>query len=466
MVDSKGRIVGLDINGRWSESIGIWLIAAGKDDEGEADKKLKGLKAPTGGQLRLIADEFSDLCVFTAMVGNMSSTPGFKGIGMANPGSKLTPFGKFVIPKDGWNSITVGVEQWITNYGVCLSFDAHTSPRLTVEGGDSKYFWMPSREYIAQAKTAFGEDSMEYWAQIRGMFCPTGMERTVWSELELINAMPKVLESEWDSQPSAFAAAIDPAFVTGGDRTPLMWGECGTVNGKKTLNILGYRIIQEAAGSVLSETGEEVPISVSESVINQFREHCELYRIPPRRAGFDATGGGVVFGQWLHTKWSHAVHGIRFGEKPVERRPDAKNDEKIYKNRVTQLWVQPKALVREGQIRGIPEDVVEELCQRKWHATKHTGTSSCVEEKADMKKRLGKSPDLADTFVILVEVCILNGLLDVIEIRKDDRRINQLFNQAINGASYGIQGGTKSLIAIPRVKRLSFGGRSSKTRKT
>jgi hypothetical protein len=92
MVDSKGRIVGLDINGRWSESIGIWLIAAGKDDEGEADKKLKGLKAPTGGQLRLIADEFSDLgmCVFTAMVGNMSSTPGFKGIGMANPGSKLS----------------------------------------------------------------------------------------------------------------------------------------------------------------------------------------------------------------------------------------------------------------------------------------------------------------------------------------------------------------------------------------
>lgn len=484
MVDSKGRIVGLDINGRWSESVGIWLIAAGKDDEGEADKKLKGLKAPSGGQLRLIADEFSDLgmCVFTAMVGNMSSTPGFKGIGMANPGSKLTPFGKFVTPKDGWNSLSVGMEQWVTNFGVCLSFDAHTSPRMMTpehevcvspEGtpeSEKEYFhrlynWMPSKKYMAQAKTAFGEDSMEYWAQIRGMFCPTGMERTVWSELELLNAMPKVQSHEWDSPPTAFCAALDPAFVTGGDRSPLMWGECGTIKGKKVMNVLGYKILQEAAGSVLTEAGEEVPITVSESVINQFREHCALYSIPPRRAGFDATGGGVVFGQWLHTKWSHAVHGIRFGEKPVERRPDAKNDESIYKNRVTQLWVQPKALVREGQIRGIPEDVVEELCQRKWHATRHSSACACVEEKADMKKRLGKSPDLADTFVILVEVAILNGLLDVIEIRKDDRRINQMFNQSLNGPSYGMKTGPKSLIAMPTVRRLSFGGRSSKARK-
>jgi hypothetical protein len=467
MVDSKGRIVGLDINGRWSESVGIWLIAAGKDDEGEADKKLKGLKAPSGGQLRLIADEFSDLgmCVYTAMVGNMSSTPGFKGVGMANPGSKLTPFGKFTAPKDGWNSISVGMEQWETNFGICLSFDAHTSPRLLDPDGDRKFFWMPSREYIAQAKKAFGEDSMEYWAQIRGMFCPTGMERTVWSEIELLNAMPKVAATEWDSPPVAMCAALDPAFVTEGDRSPIMWAEFGTIKGQKTMNFLGYKIVQEAAGTSLSELGEEVPITVSESVINQFREHCEFYQIPPKRAGFDATGGGVVFGQWLHTKWSHAVHGIRFGEKPVERRPDASNSEAIYKNRVTQLWVQPKALVRHGQIRGVPEDVIEELCQRKWHATRHTSAASCVEEKRDMKKRLGKSPDLADTFCILVEVAILNGLLDVIEIRKDDRRINKMFNEVLNGPSYGMQKKSHSLIAMPQVKRLSFGGRSSKSRR-
>lgn len=467
MVESKGRIVGLDINGKWSEGVGIWLIAAGKDDEGEADKKLKGLKAPTGGCLRLVADEFSDLgmCVFTAMVGNMSSTPNFKGIGMANPGSKLTPFARFVTPKKGWNSLSVGMTDWETEFGICLSFDAHSSPRAlapeherVLPNGDyvhDLYDWMPSPQYIAQAKLAFGEDSVEYWAQIRGMFCPTGMERTVWSELELLNAKERVKPEEWDRPPEKFVAALDPAFVTDGDRSPIVWGECGLIKGKKVMNVAGFKIIAEASGIVLSDDGEENQITVSENVINQFREHCRFHSVPPKHAGFDGTGGGVSFGQWLHTKWSHAVHAIRFNEKPVDRRPDSQNEFTIYRNRVTQLWVQPKALVREGQIRGIPMEIIEELCMRKW-APNHTATTSCVESKRDMKKRIGKSPDLADTFCILVEVAILNGLLDVQEIRKGDRKMHQQWKKLVNGEMGLGQPGRKSLIAMPSAKRLKF----------
>lgn len=457
MVASKGRIVGMDINGNWSESTGLWLIAAGKDDEGEADKKLKGLKAPTGGCLRLIADEFSDLgmCVYTAMVGNLSSTPNFKGIGMANPGSKLTPFARFVTPLDGWNSLSVGMQEWKTVFGICLSFDAHCSPRITEPDGDRLYHWMPSQEYINQAKIAFGEDSVEYWAQIRGMFCPTGMERTVWSEIELLSAMQRVEPSEWDFPPEKRAAALDPAFVTGGDRSPICWAEFGTIKGRKVMNFLGFKIVAEAAGETTNDAGETIPITVSESVINQFREHCEFYQIGPKHAAFDGTGGGVTFGQWLHTKWSHAVHAIRFGEKPVDRRPDSQNEFTIYKNRVTQLWVQPKALVREGQIRGVPMEIIEELCARKWHQSRHSATSACVEEKADMKKRTGKSPDLGDTFCILVEVAILNNLLDVIEIKKDDRRQHKQWKDIVQGQMGVSPAFRKNIIAMPRTKRLT-----------
>lgn len=458
MVQSKGRIVGIDANGNFSESTGIWLIAAGKDDEGEADKKLKGLKAPTDGQLGLVADEFSDLgmCVFTAMVGNMSSTPGFKGIGMANPGSKLTPFGRFVEPQAGWNSLSVGMEQWKTKFGICLSFDAHSSPRLVEENGDNRFPWMPSREAIAQMAMAFGEDSMEYWAQVRGMFCPTGMERTVWSELELLGAMEPVSNNEWDLPPTRMCAALDPAFVTSGDRSPIMWAEFGSVKGIKTMNFLGMKIVAEASGTVTNELGEEAQIAVSENTINQFRELCEFHQIPPRCAGFDATGGGVVFGQWLHTKWSHAVHGIRFGEKPVDRRADSTNESTIYKNRVTQLWVQPKALVRAGQIRGIPLDVVSELCQRKWHPKNHTGSVTCVEEKPDMKKRTGRSPDLADTFCILVEVAILNGFLDPIEIKRDDKKMHKAWKDRVENMFANSEIPRKGLVVTPSVRRMKF----------
>jgi hypothetical protein len=466
MVQSEGHIKGLDATGRFSDGLGILLIAAGKDDQEAADKKLKGAKAPTtqdplkGGRLRLIADEFSDLgmCVYTALVGNLSGNEDFKAIGMSNPGSKLTPFGKFVTPKAGWNSLSVGMTEWETELGVCLSFDSYTSPRLTEPDGDLKYTWMQSQEDIDRMKHHLGEDSVEFWAQVRGMFCPTGMERTVWSELELLNAQSKARAEEWDAPPNKFVAALDPAFVTEGDRSPIMWGECGTIKQKKVLNILGYKIVQEAAGSVLSDDGEENPITVSENVINQFRDHCRFHGIPPKHAGFDGTGGGVSFGQWLHTKWNHAVHAIRFNEKPVDRRPDSQNEFTIYRNRVTQLWVQPKALVREGQIRGIPLEVIEELCLRKW-APNHTATTSCVESKRDMKKRIGRSPDLADTFVILVEVAILNGLLDVQEIRKDDRKMHQQWKKLVTGTMGLNPQGRKSLVAMPSAKRLKFSRR-------
>lgn len=458
MVQSQGRVLGIDVNGKYSESVGIWLIAAGKDDEVAADKKLKGLKAPSGGKLRLIADEFSDLgmCVYTAMMGNLSSNRDFKGIGMANPGSKLTPFGKFVTPKAGWNSLSVGMEEWETVFGTCHSFDATCSPRilhpeLVDAKGEHLYHWMPTQEFIDQSKIAHGEDSLEYWAQIRGMFCPTGMERTVWSELELLGSVSRVEEGEWDHTPTRVQlAALDPAFVTDGDRSPIIWAEAGKVKGKKVMNILGFRIVAEG-----EKAEGDVPVAVSKNVIDKFREHALFHGIFPRHCGFDSTGGGVVFGQWLHTEWSQAVIGVNFAAKPKERRADSQNEEDIYKNRVTQLWVQPKALVRQGQIRGIPMEVIEELCQRKWHKTSHTGSTSCVEPKPEMKKRTGHSPDLADTFCILVEVAILNGLLDVVEIKLNDQRENKAWKaRVMDSMGAGRFQPRKSLISMPTVKRL------------
>lgn len=464
MIDSRNMLVGMDITGKWSEGVGLCLVAADKDNEKEAAKKLKGLKAPAegNGHLIAVADEATDLgdSVRVAMVGNLNTNPNFKGIFMGNPGSKLNPFGRVCEPSlpGGWNALHLGMEEWPTTLGVVLSFDAHTSPRLTEPDGDSLYTWMPSRQAIDQMAREFGEDSVEYWAQVRGMFCPTGLERTVWSELELLNARDPVKPEDWDAPPREFVAALDPAFVTDGDRSPIVWGECGKVKGRKTLNILGFRIIAEAAGLSTDDHGNEVPLSVSENVINEFREHCRYHQVPPRNAGFDATGGGVSFGQWLHTKWSHQVQAIRFNEKPVERRADSQNEHTVYRNRVTQLWVQPKALVRQGQIRGIPDEITEELCLRKW-AANTTIASTCVESKRDMKKRTGKSPDLGDTFCILVEVCIANGLLDVEEIRQDDRRQHRQWQQLVRKSmGYGA-GERKSLVATPSVKRLKFSRR-------
>jgi hypothetical protein len=103
---------------------------------------------------------------------------------------------------------------------------------------------------------------------------------------------------------------------------------------------------------------------------------------------------------------------INFGGKPSGRvinLDGESNDE--YANRVSELWVQPKKFIRSGQITGLPSNVIEELVAREYDE-QQSGHKLKVEKKAKMKARTGKSPDLADAFVILVEVAILNGLLD------------------------------------------------------
>ena len=49
-----------------------------------------------------------------------------------------------------------------------------------------------------------------------------------------------------------------------------------------------------------------------------------------------------------------------------------------------------------------------------------------------------------------------NGLLDVVEIRKDDRKMNQQWKKLVNGQLAPGQQARKSLIAMPSAKRLIF----------
>jgi hypothetical protein len=55
---------------------------------------------------------------------------------------------------------------------------------------------------------------------------------------------------------------------------------------------------------------------------------------------------------------------------------------------------------------------VKELVEREYAANLKDQKKIRVESKQEMKKRIQKSPDEADSFVILVEVAILSGLLE------------------------------------------------------
>ena len=83
-----------------------------------------------------------------------------------------------------------------------------------------------------------------------------------------------------------------------------------------------------------------------------------------------------------------------------------------YANKVTEMWFDARDLVRTGLFRGIDvnSQFVKQLCQRRYTSVRKNYYQ--IERKRDMKKRIGRSPDLADAFIYLCSMLIRSGLFD------------------------------------------------------
>ena len=87
-------------------------------------------------------------------------------------------------------------------------------------------------------------------------------------------------------------------------------------------------------------------------------------------------------------------------DKTTEMRRLKRCDEH-YSKFVTELWYSLRYAIEADQIRGLPEDVMNELCMRNWSRVANDKIEA--ESKEDMKERTRKSPDLGDWAAIILE---------------------------------------------------------------
>ena len=397
LVDSVGMIR-LDDGGdtKYGDRCGISLVAAERKKEREAVGKLVGIKQK---RVIFIADELPELgeSILEAAYTNLSNNPHFQLIGIGNPASYYDPFGQFSTPRNGWSSVTVNDEEWQTERGWCLHFDAHKSPNVLA--GHVIYPWMITPENLRESADKLGENSPGYWRMYRGFWCPTGADDAIYSESDIIrNGADQAVE--W-LEPPTKVAALDPSFSANGDRSILYFGYCGiSKEGKK---VVCFDHFEELVEDV---TNKQEPRAFQ--IARQFRDKCEAWGVLPRHAAYDASGGGAPFGDVVDATWSRDVMRVQFGGKASDRHvslTDPTPGHERYANRVSELWWAGKELIRNKQLFGVSRDLVREMTERLYTTEKGLGMRIRVETKQDMKSRIGKSPDLSDAAFILVELC-------------------------------------------------------------
>ena len=398
LVDSMHMIRTNDGSGVFNDKEGISCIAGEKKDEKDAIGKMIGAK---NKRVFLIADELPELteAILTAAMSNLALNPYFQLIALGNFKSMYDAFGVFVKPKDGYGSITVEDDEWETDTGICLHFDGMKSPNI-MEGIDRWQIY--NSKNLATHRKNYGPDSAEFWRMCRSFPTPVGLDNALYSRADLnagqVDAKIPSDGLSWLG-PRIRLSSLDPSYTNGGDRTVQWFGWWGVLmNGVWCLCFDGYKLLRD-------EVGVKKPRDYQ--IVRQFRDNCIKEGVQPSNAAFDGTAA-TSFGAIISEEWSPLVLKVEFGgaasDRPVSAN-DARTAKDLYDRRVSELWGVGREFVRAGQIKGVPSELSRELEARHYETSKRGGSViTVVETKADMKKRLGFSPDLADAAFVMLEL--------------------------------------------------------------
>jgi hypothetical protein len=350
-------------------------------------------------RMRLVADEASLMSAnFLNAFANLDKNVDFRALVLGNPNDVMDPLGKAAEPKDGWGSHMEPEKTsvWDTRFmkGRAVNLIGTDSPNFDdPEGSPVRYPYLISREKIANTLSFFSKDSSEYYSQCIGSMKIGQMLKRVLTRDLCKKFLAFSKDVIWDG-PTTKIGGLDSAY--GGDRCIT-----GHVEFGKTLDgVIRIMMHPPVIVPIRVGTGQEPEDQISVFV----KDYCKRMNVPPENFFHDSTGRGSL-GTSLARIWSNQCNPVEFGGSPTnrpvsldlwiwdekERKRRLKRCDEHYSKFVTELWYTIRYAVEAGQVRGMPEEVLDELCQREWRKTK--GDRIEVETKVEMKERTGRSPD-------------------------------------------------------------------------
>jgi hypothetical protein len=362
-------------------------------------------------RVMLIADEASLMSRgFLDSVANLRKNPEFKLIAMGNPKDRNDALGVVCEPHStmgGWEGIEY-LEQtrtWRTRApgGVAVQLCGYDTPNAKFPKGTNPYRGIITPEQIQADLDYYGRDSLQFSMMNLGLLPRDGGTRRVVT-MSLCEQNQAFDEIAWQGADKITRIiGIDAAYSgIGGDRcvmTDLQYGPDAT--GRIVLAFAEAPIVIPVT-AVKAQQAEE---QIAEYVLL----YCKQRNIPPEQVGFDSTGRGTLMSAFARL-WSPQVVPIEFGGRPTDRpvrKGDPKTEREAYGKMVTALWYSSRLLIESKQLRKLPREVAEEGSMREWGIAR-TGLID-VEPKHKTKERMGRSPDLWDSFVVALEMARRTG---------------------------------------------------------
>lgn len=405
LIDSETKI-------RWrmgDDKNCIFGMAVGDGPVEEAINNLIGIHTT---RVWLILDEMQGVrapIVSPKVLGNLAKNPESYFLGMGNPENLNDPLGIHSEPLKGWGSVTLGeTEEWETRggplkgSGLCQAFDGRRSPADDSPEERARLPWLINREWVGAHLESIGgnEKDPSYLSQAVGIWPMSGLESTVLDDATITTFHCKE-PAVWTQRPTQFAC-VDPAWE-GADERILQFGKRGLteINGK-----LRWMVEFGEWLRIPIDSDSELPLHFQIAAFVQ--KECEKRGIPPDEVAMDSTGEGGGLLSIFHRDWGPVV-GIEFGGKPSDMpvsATDSRPSYEVYDRRASELNMAVRTFATTNSLRGLSAEACSQACARK---TEFKGRKYRVETKADMKKRIGRSPDNLDAVAVGIDHCRQRG---------------------------------------------------------
>ena len=213
---------------------------------------------------------------------------------------------------------------------------------------------------------------------------------------EMVEAWGMAKPVEWEHPPTVFAS-LDPAFTSDGDECVLerAW--------------VGRERSTSRAVICFDPDPYVIPISASsgvpvlQQIVQSAREKLFEWGVPVERLAVDDSGTQNV-ADYLEIQMGRGVYRCNYAAKPPPLPASVNADDTVdrrYRNTVTWLYYNVHEFAQYGQIKGLPDKAVAELCSRQ--LDKKLKGLLIVETKKAFKKRTkdARSPDTADACAML-----------------------------------------------------------------
>lgn len=363
-----------------------------------------GIKAP---RLRHCGDEIPAMSeAFLNAYANWYGKEDFKGLMAGNFMETDDPLGIAAEPIGGWDDFTDSgkTQTWRSRFydAFVIALDGRDSPNFD-QPGDPKYRYLISQKKLDGVAKTKGIDSWEWYSQCIGKPIK-GMD--IWRVLtkgfcEKHHALKEVV---WVGTPRTKLYGLDPAYGLG-DRCVGRVVEFGEdTKGETILRVGEPEVIQ-----IKVNTGDP-----EDQIAAFVKARLDSLSIPYDNCYFDSFGRGTLSFAFAKIMGQNSPVPIDSGQQPTSRPvrfdlfieergsvPRLKRCDEHYTKYISEGWFSVREAIQSEQVRNLDLETIKEGQSRKF--TRNNQAKIEVEPKDDMKKRLGRSPDLFDNLMVCVE---------------------------------------------------------------